>query len=53
MSLNIQVMAKCNPTKFPMDPKEHLTKDEGGKVVDSTRFKRMVGGVALSCAYSI
>lgn len=35
----------CNPTKFPMDPKEQITKDEGGKSVNTTEFKSMVGGL--------
>lgn len=38
-------LADCNPTKFPMDPKETLTKDENGKPVDSTLFKSLVGGL--------
>lgn len=38
-------MVDCNPTKFPMDPKEFLTKDEGGKMVDATQFKSMIGGL--------
>nr|GEY98728.1 hypothetical protein [Tanacetum cinerariifolium] len=29
-------MSKCNPTKWHMDPKLQLTKDEGGKEVDPT-----------------
>ncbi|XP_074359598.1 secreted RxLR effector protein 161-like [Apium graveolens] len=33
----------CNPTKFPMDPKESITKDEGGKLVDTIQFKSLVG----------
>lgn len=24
-------MGECNPTKYPMDPKEHIRNDEGGK----------------------
>ena len=36
---------ECNPTKFPMDPKEQLTKDEGGKAVNTTEFKSLVGGL--------
>lgn len=36
-------MSQCNPCKFPMDPKERLTKDEGGKAVDVTEFKSIVG----------
>lgn len=35
----------CNPTKFPMDPKEQLTKDEGGKQVDATQYMSLVGGL--------
>lgn len=35
----------CNPTKFPMDPKERIDKDEGGKVVDVTQYKSMIGGL--------
>lgn len=38
-------MWDCNPTKFPMDPKECITKDEGGKPVDVTNFKSMIGGL--------
>lgn len=38
-------MLECNPTKYPMDPKESLTKDEGGKLVDTTQFKSIVGGL--------
>lgn len=29
-------MSECNSTKFPMDPKENIGKDEGGKLVDTT-----------------
>lgn len=38
-------MAECNPTKFPMDPKEHLTKNEEGKTVDTTQYRSMVEGL--------
>lgn len=38
-------LADCNPTKFPMDPKEIITKDESGKGVNSTEFKSLVGGL--------
>ena len=31
-------MAGCNPTKYPMDPKEYITKDETGKIVDATQY---------------
>lgn len=33
-----------NPTKYPMDPKEQITKDENGRAVDPTMYKSMVGG---------
>nr|GEV07010.1 putative zinc finger, CCHC-type [Tanacetum cinerariifolium] len=32
-------MSKCNPAKWPMDPKLQLTKDEGGKEVDPTKYR--------------
>lgn len=35
----------CNPTKYPMDPKECISKDEGGKPVNTTQFKSLVGGL--------
>lgn len=38
-------MLKCNPIKYPMDPKESISKDEGGKLVDTTEFKSIVGGL--------
>lgn len=38
-------MKGCNPTKYPMDPKEQLINDEGGKAVNATKFKSMVGGL--------
>lgn len=38
-------MLGCNPTKYPMDPKENISKDEGGKPVDTTEFKSIVGGL--------
>lgn len=34
-----------NPSKYHMDPKEQITKDEGGKPVNTTDFKSMVGGL--------
>lgn len=36
---------ECNPTKYPMDPKEQITKDEGGEKVDPMEYKSMVGGL--------
>lgn len=38
-------MSQCNPCKFPMDPKERLTKDESGRTVDATEFRSIVGGL--------
>lgn len=39
-------MADCNLTKYPMDPKECINKDEGGiTIFDSTQFKSMIGGL--------
>lgn len=38
-------MADCNLTKYPMDSKECINKDEGGVVVDSTQYKSMIGGL--------
>lgn len=38
-------LSDCNSCKYPMDPKEQISKDEGGKAVDSTMFKSMVGGL--------
>lgn len=39
-------MSECNPCKYPMDPKENLTKDEGRSAVNVTQFKSMVGGLS-------
>ncbi|XP_074327259.1 secreted RxLR effector protein 161-like [Apium graveolens] len=38
-------MADCNPTKFPMDPKELIHKDEEGVSVNPTDFKSVIGGL--------
>lgn len=38
-------LSDCNPTKYPLDHNEQITKDEGGKLVDVTQFKSMVGGL--------
>lgn len=38
-------MTECNPTKYPMDLKEKITKDEEGRPVDPTQYKSMVGGL--------
>ncbi|XP_074374479.1 secreted RxLR effector protein 161-like [Apium graveolens] len=36
-------MKGCNPTKFPMDPKEQLVKDDGGKAMNVTEYKSTIG----------
>lgn len=52
-------MADCNPTKYPMDPKEQLSRDEAGKLINATYYKSMVGGLRylvhtrLDIAYSV
>ncbi|XP_074361102.1 uncharacterized protein LOC141701320 [Apium graveolens] len=35
-------MEICNPTKYPMDSKEHVTKDEGGKLVNPTEYRIII-----------
>lgn len=35
----------CNPVKYPMDLKEFLDKDEGGKIVDATYYRSIIGGL--------
>ncbi|KAL8102451.1 hypothetical protein AgCh_027080 [Apium graveolens] len=36
-------MSQCKATKYPMDPKNQLNKDEHGTPVDNARYKLMVG----------
>lgn len=38
-------MSDCNSTKFPMDPKEVIHKDEKGVQVNATEFKSLIGGL--------
>lgn len=38
-------MRECNHTIYPMDPKELISRDERGQVVDVTMYKSMVGGL--------
>lgn len=38
-------MDGCNSVKYPIEPKIQLHKDENGKIVNSTDFKSMVGGL--------
>uniref|UniRef100_A0A251VAV7 Putative zinc finger, CCHC-type n=1 Tax=Helianthus annuus TaxID=4232 RepID=A0A251VAV7_HELAN len=35
----------CNPSQWPMDPKLKLTKDETGKPVDATSYRRIIGSL--------
>ncbi|KAL8157792.1 hypothetical protein AgCh_002484 [Apium graveolens] len=35
----------CNSTRYPMEPKVQIDKDEKGKPVNSTLFKSLVGGL--------
>ncbi|XP_074362259.1 secreted RxLR effector protein 161-like [Apium graveolens] len=44
-------MQAFNPNKYPMDPNEHLTKDEGGKLVDPTEYQKLGWRTSLPCAY--
>ncbi|KAI3724748.1 hypothetical protein L2E82_36536 [Cichorium intybus] len=36
-------MIECNPTKYPMEAKLHVGKDEFGTPVDSTDYRRVIG----------
>lgn len=38
-------MMYCNPSKFPMEHKLQLDKDEGGKLVDATEYRCIVGSL--------
>ncbi|XP_074327179.1 secreted RxLR effector protein 161-like [Apium graveolens] len=38
-------MGDCNPTKYPMDPKEQIGHDEKGRPVDASQYISMVGGL--------
>ncbi|XP_071694917.1 uncharacterized mitochondrial protein AtMg00810-like [Rutidosis leptorrhynchoides] len=38
-------MSDCNSTKFPMEPKLHLTKDEEGNPVDGMTYRRIIGSL--------
>lgn len=35
----------CNPSKYLMEPRLQLEKDERGKAVNPIEFKRLVGGL--------
>ena len=36
-------MLKCNPTKYPMEPRTHLHKDGEGHTTDATEYWRVIG----------
>jgi hypothetical protein len=36
-------MAECNPSNFPMEPRNKLNIDKGGKLVDATEYRKMIG----------
>lgn len=38
-------MRDCNPVKYPMEVKIQLHKDGGGKPVDETQFRSIIGGL--------
>lgn len=38
-------MSKCNASKYPMNPKDQISKDERGTPVNNTQYKSMVGGL--------
>lgn len=38
-------MEDCNSTKYPMEPRLQLGKDEKGRAVNSTDYKSLVGGL--------
>ncbi|KAL8116452.1 hypothetical protein AgCh_022812 [Apium graveolens] len=38
-------MGDCNPSKYPMEVKDQLDKDEKGKFENSTMFKSLLGGL--------
>ncbi|KAM0021248.1 putative RNA-directed DNA polymerase [Helianthus debilis subsp. tardiflorus] len=43
--LNLAGMAECNSSKWPMEHKLKLTKDEKGKDVDPTHYRRFIGSL--------
>lgn len=38
-------MGECNPSKWPMEPRINLTKDENGVLVNATDYRRLVGSL--------
>ncbi|KAJ0491190.1 putative RNA-directed DNA polymerase [Helianthus annuus] len=57
--LKMAGMESCNEAKWPMDHKLKLTKDEKGKVVDATGYRRIIGSLRyllhtrLDLSYSV
>ncbi|XP_021979282.1 uncharacterized mitochondrial protein AtMg00810-like [Helianthus annuus] len=43
--LKMAGMQDCNAAKWPMNPKPQLTKDEAGKEVDPTEYRRIIGSL--------
>ncbi|KAI3824783.1 hypothetical protein L1987_06254 [Smallanthus sonchifolius] len=43
--LNAVGMLDCNPSKWPMEPKLQLTKDENGEAVNPTDYRRLIGSL--------
>jgi hypothetical protein len=41
--LKMAGMQDCNEAKWPMDPKLQLTKDEKGREVDATEYRKIIG----------
>jgi hypothetical protein len=36
-------MAECNSSKYPMEPRNKLNEDKGGKLVDAIEYRKMIG----------
>ncbi|KAI3742955.1 hypothetical protein L1987_60654 [Smallanthus sonchifolius] len=43
--LNAAGMLDCNPSKWPMESKLQLTKDENGEAVNPTDYRRLIGSL--------
>lgn len=43
--LKIAGMEECNLTKFPMEARLQVDKDEGGEIVDPTEYRRIIGSL--------
>ncbi|XP_023518088.1 uncharacterized protein LOC111781633 [Cucurbita pepo subsp. pepo] len=38
-------MIECNPTKYPMEAKSQLEKDAEGNLVNSTKYRHVIGSL--------